>query len=159
MLHWTTTVYGSSGRSYPVIIPRFLSDLPRVPGVYYKMKAMRDGFLWKVYVGQADDVYRRNLIDDHSNDGHKRAADLGANIIGFSYAPHDEEQRCAWEDDIIDLYDPPANIKKRPPPGALFGGLASLASGWQSGQREYLSGVLSGLEPPAGLLSRLYHSN
>jgi hypothetical protein len=155
MNSWTS-VFGASGARYDFIIPRSVYELPSSPAIYMKVKAEPNGYLWKAYVGEAEDVYRRVVLDEHSNDGHRRAALCGANGVVYIPAPHNESHRRAWEKDLIKGLNPLCNIQHTWPDGGFFGGgLGSLTSGWAPSRLDYLAGILSGFNPSPGPFGRL----
>lgn len=106
---------GLSGTRYPFWFPQSLDTTPRLPCVYV---LMRRGIMkpWDyLYIGEADDAYRRLNVDTHVGDGHARARQQGATHFAIMLSSSSKDRRCWIESDLVKAYDPSCNKNLRLP--------------------------------------------
>lgn len=158
----TTTLYGllyqyEFSFAYP----------PDKPGLYALGKWVDYRGFVPDYIGKTNSLNRRLFVDQHVDDGHRKAKESGANLYATMLLAGGDDVLSFHERDLVRAINPPCNIQHTVPYGALFGGgLAALASGGigsphgsrTRGLLAELGGVLSGIEPPrqglfAGLLT------
>lgn len=104
---------GKSGLSYLFEVYPIGQQFNPVSGVYVFCKSVGVGLYEALYVGEAQSFVDRLNTGLKNHDGYKRAATVGANLVGVMLADGDSN-RLSIETDLRHGIDPVCNRQKVP---------------------------------------------